>query len=79
MRTISLEVDEKFYPEALRLLRLLPENCCHVWEESEELSEEERTAILAIQARLGKGDESDFVDWEEIRDKVDGSLSVESS
>jgi len=31
MKTISLEVDERIYPQVISFLRLLPEDRCHVF------------------------------------------------
>ena len=71
MKTISLEIDERVYPQVVGFLRLLPKDCCHVFEEDDTaLDMEELATVKAIQARLQAGDDSDFVDWDDIKDKL---------
>ena len=70
MKTISLEVDERVYPHIINFLRLLPEERCHVFDEDDSPNPAELAAVQAIQARLQAGDESDFVDWDDIREKL---------
>lgn len=71
MKTISLELDEKVYPQVVNFLRLLPEKLCHIMEDDDTvLTPEEYSTIKAIQAKLDTGDESDFLDWDEVKDKL---------
>ena len=71
MKTISLEIDERIYTQVVGFLRLLPEDCCHVFEEEDtNLDMDELATVKAIQARLQAGDDSDFVDWDDIKDKL---------
>ena len=71
MKTISLEIDERVYTQVVSFLRLLPGECCHVFEEDDTaLDMEELATVKAIQARLQAGDDSDFVDWDDIKDKL---------
>lgn len=65
MKTISLEIDERVYPQVVDFLRLLPKDFCHVLEDQDStLTPEEYAAVQAAQARLQAGDDSDFVDWD---------------
>ncbi len=68
MKTISLEVDDRIYSQVISFLRLLPEDCCHVFDDEDNLSPDESSAVKAIQARLEAGDESEFVDWDDIKE-----------
>ncbi len=71
MKTISLEVDEQIYPHIVNFLRLLPEDSCHVLEDEDSaLSPQEHSAIQVIQAHLQAGDESEFEDWDDIKDTL---------
>ena len=70
MKTISLEIDERIYPQVLNFLRLLPEEQCHILEDEDSLSAEELAAVQTIQSRLRAGDESEFVDWDEIKERL---------
>ena len=68
MKTISLEVEERIYPQIVNFLRLLPKDSCQVFEEEiDTLSPEEQSAVQAIQIRLQTGDESEFEDWDKIK------------
>lgn len=67
MKTISLELDERVYPKVVSFLRLLPENYCHILEDSDTASEDELLAISTIQQRLATGDGSEFEDWDEVK------------
>lgn len=67
MKTISLEIDERVYPQIVNFLRLLPENCCRVLEDDfSDFSPQEISAIQAIRSRLKAGDDSDFSDFQAI-------------
>ena len=67
MKTISLEVEERIYPQVVNFLRLLPKDSCQVFEEENDtLSPEEQSAVQAIQSRLQTGDVSEFENWEAI-------------
>ncbi len=70
MKTVSLEVDERIYPQIISFLRLLPEDLCHVFDEDDGASQEEMAAVQAIQARLLAGDDSEFVDWDEFKESL---------
>ena len=71
MKTISLEVDEQLYPHIVNFLRLLPEDSYHVLEDEDStLSPQEHAAIQAIQSHLQAGDESEFEDWDDIKDTL---------
>ena len=71
MKTISLEIEERVYTQVVSSLRLLPDDCCHVFEEEDtKLDMDELATVKAIKARLQAGDDSDFVDWDEIKDKL---------
>jgi len=70
MKTISLEVDDQIYPQVVDFLRLLPKDRCHVVDEDEVPSPMEMLAVQAIQSRLRTGDESEFVDWDDIKDNL---------
>jgi hypothetical protein len=71
MKTISLEIYDQVYPQIVNFLRLLPENCCHLLEDDDaELSPAEMSAIEMIRARLQTGDDSEFIDWENFKDKL---------
>lgn len=69
MRTISIEIDDKAYPHLLEVLRLLPTERCHVFADDgdNELSPSEINKITKIQAKLAQGDDSDFVDWQDVK------------
>jgi len=70
MKTISLEIDEQIYPQVLNFLRLLPEDRCHILEDEDSLNPEELAALQDVQSRLRAGDESEFVDWDDIKDRL---------
>lgn len=71
MKTITLELNEQAYPQVVNFLHSLPENFYHIMENDEDsLSPEEYSAVKAIQAKLHAGDESDFMDWDDFKDKV---------
>ena len=58
MRTISLQIDERVYPQITSFLRLLPEEYCQIFEDDDSgLSKKERSVIETIQARIGKSTE----------------------
>ncbi|MBP8111416.1 MAG: hypothetical protein RJA86_1861 [Pseudomonadota bacterium] len=69
MRTISIEIDDKAYPHLLEVLRLLPTERCHVFADDgdNELSASEINKITKIQAKLAQGDDSDFIDWQDVK------------
>jgi len=68
MKTISVEVEDRIYKDVVNFLRLLPEQSVHVLEDDgETLSPQEREAVLALQARLKAGDDSEFEDWETVK------------
>ncbi len=70
MKTISLGVDERIYPQVVDFLRLLPEDRCHVFDEEDSPNPDELSEVRAIQARLLAGDENEFVDWDDIKGKL---------
>ncbi len=69
MRTISIEVDDKTYPHLLEVLRLLPTERCHVFEDEfdDKLNVGEIENLAQIQAKLAQGDYGDFVDWQDVK------------
>ncbi|OAI17071.1 hypothetical protein A1507_11220 [Methylomonas koyamae] len=68
MKTISVEVEDRIYKDVVNFLRLLPEQSVHVLEDDgETLSPQERETVLALQARLKAGDDSEFEDWETVK------------
>lgn len=68
MKTISVEVEDRIYKDVVNFLRLLPEQSVRVLEDdSETLSPQEREAVLALQARLKAGDDSEFEDWDSVK------------
>jgi len=70
MKTISLEVDDRIYSRVVSFLRLLPEDRCHVFDKEDSPSPQELQAVQEIQNRLLAGDESEFVDWDDIKEKL---------
>lgn len=71
MKTISLELDEQIYPQVVDFLRLLPEKLCHIMEDDDTvLTPDEYATIKAMQAKRDAGDTSDFLDWDEVKDKL---------
>ena len=68
MKTISVEVEDRIYKDVVNFLRLLPEQSVHVLEvDGETLSPQERETVLALQAKLKTGDDSEFEDWETVK------------
>lgn len=70
MKTISLEVDDQIYQQVVGFLHLLPKDRCRIFDEDDSLSPEALAAVQAIQARLREGDESDFSDWDDVKDRL---------
>ncbi len=68
--TNCLEANDRIHSNLIGFLRLLPEDRCHVFDNEDSLSLEEISAVKAIQARLEVGDESEFVDWEDIKEII---------
>jgi hypothetical protein len=68
--TNCLEANDRIHSNVIGLLRLLPEDRCHVFDDEDSLSLEEISAVKTIQARLEVGDESEFVDWEDIKEII---------
>lgn len=67
MKTINLEVHEKFYDTVISFLRLLPEQSVHVLEDEDGLSQQEQAIVQRLQQQLSIGDDSEFEDWDSIK------------
>ncbi len=68
MKTITSEVKETVYKDMINFLRLLPKDSVRLLEDdSDRLSPDEQAVVVAIQARLAEGDDSEFEDWETVQ------------
>ena len=70
MKTVTLEIDERAYPGLLDYLQSVPPDQYQLFEEDDALSEAELSRIHDLRRRLQAGDESEFEDWQDIRDRL---------
>ncbi len=69
MKTILLEVEDNAYQTILDFIKLLPENRCHILEESELLTDEQQH-IQHCLTQIKQGDYSEFDDWETVKNTL---------
>ncbi len=68
MKTVSIEIDEKFYKVFKDFLKILPKDSFRIiGEDIDELTVEERKEVYELKEKTDKGDFSDFENWDDIK------------
>jgi hypothetical protein len=71
MKTLSIEVDDKFYNEFKNFLKILPKESFLVLDEDiDELTLNESKEVYRLKRKADKGDFSDFEDWDNIKENL---------
>lgn len=70
MKTISIEIADKFYNAFKNFLKILPKDSFIIHEdELDELTIEERNEIYRLKNKMDKGDYSDFEKLQNMKDE----------
>ena len=70
MKSISIDISEGVYKTFKELLTKLPKGSFKIYDEDPDtLTAEEKKAIYSNQEKLDKGDFSDFVDWDDVKEE----------
>jgi hypothetical protein len=71
MRTIKIEMHEGVYETFLQFLNLLPKSEFKVYEDTPDLiTREEQVSVHRYNTMIDKGDFSEFVDFNEMKNDV---------
>ena len=70
MKSISIDISDKVYTKFRELMEKLPKGSFKIYDEDpDSLTAEEKEAIYSFQEKIDKGDFSDFVDWEDVKEE----------
>jgi len=68
MKTLSIEIADNVYRDFINFLKILPKDSFVVLEESsDELTAEENKEVYRLKKKTGRGNFSDFEDWDKIK------------
>jgi hypothetical protein len=70
MKTLTLEIDERAYPGLLNYLRGLSPEQYQLFDDDDALSASELSRIHDLRRQLQAGDEREFEDWQDVRDRL---------
>lgn len=71
MKTILIEIDDKVYNDFKKFLKILPKESFKVLgDDIDELTLKESKEVYRLKEKVSKGDFSEFVNWDEIKEKL---------
>jgi len=71
MKSISIDISDKVYKTFRELMEKLPKGSFKIYDEDpDSFTAEEKEEIYSIQEKIDKGDFSDFVDWDDVKEQL---------